>query len=281
MESDVDSIYDSYKTFTPDDTEDEKPKRKVAFSNTNRFFLVDDGGNQERVDLRTNLGDKVIGRCKATVSPAARPDSGCGISSPGSRWLEPTPPRCDGICYVCMYSRTHNALGTRCLYSLRVDYTSQNSYEFIIVYLMTTERSCNIRYIAVIPNRAFRPKKAHPGATQDYMESYLEQDGLDEQIPTTENSLYKTTNLRAVRPYSFRYKGFYRLPRSFQVRREGKSFTVAVQARQDKSSRRLSIPRCALPSNFSTPILGVYSPSDSTILSRMVRYIVAVVSRCI
>lgn len=45
VESDVDSKYDSYKIFTPDDTEDEKPKRKVAFSNTNRFFFVDDDGN--------------------------------------------------------------------------------------------------------------------------------------------------------------------------------------------------------------------------------------------
>lgn len=131
VESDVDSMYDSYKIFTPDDTEDEKPKRKVVFSNTNRFFFVDDDGNQERVDLRANLGDKVMGRCKATVCPAARSDSGCGISSPSPRWLEPTPPRCDGICHMCMYSRTHNALGTRCLYSLRVDYTSQNSHDFI------------------------------------------------------------------------------------------------------------------------------------------------------
>lgn len=121
VESDVDSMYDSYKMFTPDNTEDEKPKRKVVFSNTNRFFFVDDDGNQERVDLRANLGDKVMGRCKATVCPAARPDSGCGISSPSPRWLEPLTPRCDGICYVCMYSRTHNALGIRCLYSLRVD----------------------------------------------------------------------------------------------------------------------------------------------------------------
>lgn len=124
-------MYDSYKIFTPDDTEDEKPKRKVVFSNTDRFFLVDDGGNRERVDLRDNLGDKVMGRCKSTVCPAARPDSGCGISSPSPRWLEPPPPRGNGICYVCMYSSIYSALGIRCLYSLRVDYTSQNSYEFI------------------------------------------------------------------------------------------------------------------------------------------------------
>jgi len=98
-------MYESYKIFTPDDTEDEKPKRKVAFSNTNRFFFVDDDGNQERVDLRASLGDKVMGRFKATVYSAARPDSGCRISSPSPRWLEPPPPRCDGICSVYMYSR--------------------------------------------------------------------------------------------------------------------------------------------------------------------------------
>lgn len=75
------------------------------------------------------------------------------------------------------------------------------------------------------------------------MEYLLEQDDLDEEISTAENSLYKTINLSAVSPYSFRYKGFYRLPRPFQVRRGEKSFSVAVQARQDKSSRRVSIPR--------------------------------------
>lgn len=206
-------MYDSYKIFTPDDTEGEKPKRKVAFSNTNRFFLVDDSGNQERVDLRANQGDKVMGRCKATVCPAARPDSGCGISSPGSRWLEPTPPRCDDICYVCMYSTTHNALGRRCLYSLQVNYTSQNSYEFIHCLRLRRDLATNI---AVIPNRAFRPNKAHPGAAQDYMESLLEQVDPDEYTPTTENSLYMTTNLSAVRPHSFRYKGFYRIPHPFR-----------------------------------------------------------------
>lgn len=164
-------MYDSYKIFTPDDTEDEKPKRKVAFSNTNRFFFVDDDGNQERVHLRANMGDKVMGRCKATVCRAARTDSGCGISSPGSRWLEPTPPRCDGICYVCMYSRTYNALGIRCLYSLRVDYTSQNSYDSIHCLRLLGDL---VIYIAIIPDRAFWSKKAHPGAAQYYIESLLD-----------------------------------------------------------------------------------------------------------
>lgn len=191
-------MYDSYRIFTPDDTEDEKPKRKVAFSNTNRFFFVDDDGNQERVDLRANLGDKVMGRCKATVCPAARPDSGCGISSPSPRWLEPPPPRYDDICYMCMYSRTHNALGIRYLYSLRVDYTSQNSHDFIHCLRLGTERSCNIHCSHTLPNRPFRPKKAHLGAAQDYMESLLEQFDPDEYTPTTENSLYKTTNLSRV-----------------------------------------------------------------------------------
>lgn len=188
-------MYDSYKIFTPDNTEDEKAKRKVAFSNTNRFFFVDDDGSQERVDLRANLGDKVIGRCKATVCPAERPDSGCGISSPSPRWLEPLPPRRDGICYVCMYSSTYNALGTRCLYSLRVDYTSQNSYHSIHCLRLLGDLAI---YIVVIPNRAFRPKKAHPGAAQYYMESLFEQIDPDEYTPTTENSLYKTTNLSRV-----------------------------------------------------------------------------------
>lgn len=206
-------MYDSYKIFTPDDTEDEKPKRKVAFSNTNRFFLVDDDGIPERVDLRANQGDKVIGRCKATVCPAARPDGGYSISSPSPRWLEPLPSRSDGIYYVCMYSRTHNALGIRCLYSLRVDYTSQNSYDFIHCLRLVGDIAI---YIAIIPNRVFRPKKAHPGAAQYHMESYLEQGDPDEYTPTTENSLYKTTNLSAVKPHSFRYKGFYRLPRPFR-----------------------------------------------------------------
>lgn len=141
-------MYDSYKIFTLDDTEDEKPKRKLAFSNTNRFFLVDDGGNQERVDLRANLGDKVMGRCKATVCPAARPDSSCGISSPSSRWLEPPPPRCDGICHMSMYSSIYNALGIRCLYSLRVDYTSQNSYDSIHYLRLLRDPAI---YTAVIP----------------------------------------------------------------------------------------------------------------------------------
>lgn len=144
-------MYDSYKIFTPDNTEDEKPKRKVAFSNTNRFFFVDDDGNYERVDLRANLSDKVIGRCKATVCPAARPDSGCCISSPSPRWLEPLPPRCDGICYVCMYSRTHNALGIRCLYSLRVDYTSQNSDDFIHYLRLLRDLAT---YITIIPTQS-------------------------------------------------------------------------------------------------------------------------------
>lgn len=156
-------MYDSYKIFTPDNTEDEKPKRKLAFSNTNRFFFVDDNGNQERVDLRANLGGKVMGRCKATVCPAARPDSGCGISSPSPRWLEPLPARCDDICHMSMYSRTHNTLGIRCLYSLRVDYTSQNSHDFIHYLRLRRDLATNI---AVIPNRAFRPKKAYPGAAQ-------------------------------------------------------------------------------------------------------------------
>lgn len=206
-------MYDSYKIFTPDDTEDEKPKRKVAFSNTNRFFLVDDDGNHERVDLRANMRDKVMGRCKATVCPAARPDSGCGISSPGSRWLEPTPPRCDDICHMSMYSSIYNALGIRGLYSLRVDYTSQNSYDFIYCPRLLRDLVTNI---VVIPNRAFRPKKAYAGAAQYHIESLLEQVDPDEYIPTTENSLYKTTNLSAVRLYSFRYKAFYRLPRPFR-----------------------------------------------------------------
>lgn len=188
-------MYDSYKIFTPDDTEDEKPKRKAAFSNTNRFFFVDDDGNQERVDLRANLGDKVMGRCKATVCPAARPDSGFGISSPGPRWLEPPPPRCDGICYVCMYSRTYNALGIRCLYSLRVDYTSQNSYDSIHCLRLLRDPAT---YIEVTPKRACRPKKAHPGAAQYHMKSYLEQGDPDEYISTIENSLYKTKSLSRV-----------------------------------------------------------------------------------
>lgn len=154
-------MYDSYKILTPDNTEDEKPKRKVAFSNTNRFFFVDDDGNQERVDWRANLGDKVISRYKATVCPAARSDSGCGIASPSPRWLEPTPPRCDDICHISMYSSTYNALGTRFLYSLRVDYTSQNSYDSIHCLRLLGDL---VTYIAIIPDRAFWSKKAHPGA---------------------------------------------------------------------------------------------------------------------
>lgn len=148
VESDVDSMYDSYKIFTPDNTEDEKPKRKVVFSNTNRFFFVDDDGNQERVDLRANLGDKVMGRCKATVCPAARSDSGCGIASPSQRWLEPIPPRYDDIYYISMYSSIYNALGIRCLYSLRVDYTSQNSDDFIHYLRLLRDPAI---YTAVIP----------------------------------------------------------------------------------------------------------------------------------
>lgn len=136
--------------------------------------------------------------------------------------------------------KIHNALGIRCLYSLRVDYTSQNSYDSIHCLRLLGDL---VTYIAIIPDRAFWSKKAHPGATQDYMESYPEQVDPDEYTPTTENSLYKTINLSAVRPYSFRYKAFYRLPRPFQVRRERKSFSVAVQAWKDKSSRRVSIPR--------------------------------------
>lgn len=149
-------MYDSYKIFTPDNTEDEKTKRKVVFSNTNRFFLVDDGGNQERVDLRANLSDKVMGRCKATLCPAARPDSGCGISSPSPRWLEPPPPRCDSICYVCMYSSIYNALGIRCLYSLRVDYTSQNSYDSIHCRRLRRDLTT---YIAIIPDQPSGQRK--------------------------------------------------------------------------------------------------------------------------
>lgn len=127
-------MYDSYKIFTPDDTEDEKPKRKVAFSNTNRFFFVDDDGNQERVDLRANLGDKVMGRCKATVCPVARPDGGCGISSPSPRWLEPPPPRGDGICYVCMYSSTYNAATYYQLYDAEVEVCLFSECLQLIVY---------------------------------------------------------------------------------------------------------------------------------------------------
>lgn len=246
-------MYDSYKIFTPDNTEDEKPKRKVVFSNTNRFFFVDDDGNQERVDLRANLGDKVIGRCKATVCLAARPDGDYGIASPIPRWLEPTPPRCDDICHMSMYSSTYNASGIRCLYSLRVDHTSQNSYDFIHCLRLLRDLA---KYVAIIPNRAFRPKKAHPGTAQYYMESLLEQVDPDEYTPTTESSLYKFE--RSQTP-QLPIQRFLQNSATISVGREGKSFTVAVQARQDKSSRRLSIPRCALPSNFCTPLIGVYS----------------------
>lgn len=127
-------MYDSYKIFTPDDTEDEKPKRKVAFSNANRFFFVDDNGNQERGGLRAKLGDKVMGRCKATVCLAARPDSGCGISSPSPRWLEPPPPRGDGICYVCMYSSTYNAATYYQLYDAEVEVCLFSECLQLIVY---------------------------------------------------------------------------------------------------------------------------------------------------
>lgn len=123
-----------------------------------------------------------------------------------------------------MYSSTYNALGIRCLYSLRVDCTSQNSYDFIHCLRLGTERSSNIHCSHVYLDRAFRPKKAYPGAAQYHMESYPEQVDPDEYTPTTENSLYKTTNLSAVRPYSFRYKAFYRLPRPFrQGERESRS----------------------------------------------------------
>lgn len=60
-ESDVESVYNSYRIFTLEDTEDEAPKRKVAFANANRFFFVDEDSNQERVDFYANLGDKVLG----------------------------------------------------------------------------------------------------------------------------------------------------------------------------------------------------------------------------
>ncbi|EMF12348.1 uncharacterized protein SEPMUDRAFT_118277 [Sphaerulina musiva SO2202] len=58
-ESDVESVYDSYRIFTPEDTEDEAPKRK------------------ERVDFYANLGDKVLGEELTKLSmPAVRTEPG-------------------------------------------------------------------------------------------------------------------------------------------------------------------------------------------------------------
>lgn len=76
-ESDVESVYNSYRIFTPEDTEDEAPKRKVAFANANRFFFVDEDSNQERVDFYANLGNKVLGEELTKLSiPAVRTEPG-------------------------------------------------------------------------------------------------------------------------------------------------------------------------------------------------------------
>lgn len=76
-ESDVESVYNSYRIFTPEDTKDEAPKRKVAFANANRFFFIDEDSNQERVDFYANLGDKVLGEELTKLSiPAVRTEPG-------------------------------------------------------------------------------------------------------------------------------------------------------------------------------------------------------------
>lgn len=85
--------------------------------------------------------------------------------------------------YVHVFKKTYNALGIRCLYSLRVDYTSQNSYEF--THCLRLLRDLAI-YIAILPDRAFWSKKAYPGAAQYHIESLLEQVDPDEYTSTTE-----------------------------------------------------------------------------------------------
>lgn len=64
-------LYKSYKIFTPDDTEDERPERKVAFVHSNRFFFLDEAGNKERVELRANLGTRSWGK-RPRNSPCRR-----------------------------------------------------------------------------------------------------------------------------------------------------------------------------------------------------------------